>query len=398
MDLSMFGASATGDLVAINGSHPRRGAWEHKAFVPTPLPNQLELHPSTYLSVANARAALAALDATSQQLPNPALFRMPSLRLEAQSTSELEGTYAPVPDVLVADEENPTTAELTEVLNYVRMANYGFHRIVGGWPITSSLLSELQGLLMEGTPKHADSGKLRTTQVVIGRREGMDPREFPVVAARFIPSPPGDQLEAGVRSLLDWMQQDHGSTLDPVIVAGLAHYQFETLHPFTDGNGRLGRFLIVVQFLLTGLLNEPTLMVSPWFESRRTEYYRCLLRVSTNGDWDGFLQLFAQGVGAAATSAREEMLALVKVQTELHEALRASRLRADTAHAVVDHAVANPSFTVRQLEKALEIKYGRANALVKQLVELGILDVVNPQPYSRRFYAPRVLEVLTQRA
>jgi Fic family protein len=350
----------------------------------------------TFLAVANARAALAALDSTASQLPNPQLLRIPALRLEAQSTSELEGTYAPLADVLTADEEDPQTEELTEILNYVAMATYGFRRAEDGWPLSAALISELQAILMRGTSKQIQSGRLRETQVVIGRRPDAKPGQLPVEAARFVPPPPGPHLEGGVSDLVGWLREDHDGSLDPVMVSGMAHYQFEALHPFMDGNGRVGRFLIVLQLLNSGVIGEPTLTVSPWFEARRSEYYDRLLAVSTQGDWDGFLRFFAQGLAQAATTTRAETLALVSVQGELHEIVRASSLRAGNAHAVVDHAIAHPSFTVRSVETALGVSYPRANKIVSQLVDLDVLSVVDPDAYRRRFYAPKVLRVLTR--
>ncbi|MGO2113188.1 MAG: Fic family protein [Pseudoclavibacter sp.] len=398
MDLSMFSNSTMGDLVRVTGSDPMLGDWEHRAFVPAPLPEELPpLSMQTHLAISDARAALAALDSSAQQLPNPTLLRLPALRLEAQSTSELEGTYAPLAEVFAADEDDPASEELAEILNYVTMANHGFDRLAEGWPVTTALLSELQGILLMSTAKRAQAGQIRPTQVVIGRRPDAGPAEQPIVAARFVPSPPGPQLETGLRDLLDWMGRDHVGFLDPVMAAGMAHYQFETLHPFTDGNGRIGRFLIVLHFLQSGTLTEPTLTVSPWFEARRHEYYDALLGVSTRGDWDSYLAFFAAGIGAAATNTREEMLSLVEVQRELHDAVRASSLRAGTAHTVIDFAVANPSFTVRRLESVLDVGYGRANKLVGQLVDLGVLRAIETGSRSRRFFAPRVVEVLTDR-
>lgn len=176
----MFRSAAPGKLVPIRGNDPVLGEWEHRAFVPDPLPNEMpELRPATYLGIANARAALAALDSTARQLPNPTLLRMPTLRREAQSTSALEGTYAPLAEVLTADEDDPLTPELVEIFNYVRMANFGFARIAEGWPLSISLLSELQGILMMATPLHT---------------------------ARFVPPPEGHVLETGVRDLIDWMR------------------------------------------------------------------------------------------------------------------------------------------------------------------------------------------------
>ncbi|TPW77311.1 Fic family protein [Schumannella soli] len=395
MDLEQFANSAPGSLVPIFGADPALGEWSHKAFVPDPLPDSTpELSNATYMAVAEARAALAALDSTARQLPDPTLLRQPTLRREAQSTSELEGTYAPLAEVLTADEDAPASAELVEILNYVRMATFGFDGVVAGWPLTEGFLSELQGLLMLGTPLESESGHLRRGQVVIGRRAEADASGFPAHAARFVPTPPGLALETGVRDLVDWLRADHRAQIDPVVLAAMSHYQFETLHPYRDGNGRLGRYLVVITFMLTGVLSEPTLTVSPWFEARRAEYYDRLFAVSSRGDWDGFVRFFAAGIRQSAESTRRQMLGLVAVQTELNERVRQSPLRAGTAHSLIDFAIGNPSFTVGRVQAELGLSYPRANKLISQLVDLGVLDVVNPDAYKRRFFAPDVIRVL----
>lgn len=394
----MFVNDTSGTLVEITGSDPRLGDWRHKAFVPALLPSTMpELTSQTFLAVMNARAALAALDATARQLPNPRLLRLPALRREAQSTSALEGTYAPLSDVLTADEEEPKSAELAEIFNYVQMANLGFGWVLDGRPITTSMLADLQGVLMRGTALEEVSGRFRDAQVVIGRRPEAALDGLPIHSARFVPTPPGDQLTAGVEDLVSWMRTDHREAIDPVVSAAMSHYQFETLHPFRDGNGRLGRFLIVLHLLTTGVLSEPTLTVSPWFEARRGLYYDVLLGVSTRGDWDAYVTFFARGLQEAAGSTQVQMLGLVAAQSELKDVIRGSKLRADSAHAVVDIAVANPSFTVRKIEQELNISYGRANQLVSQLVDLGVLNVLDDKQYKRRFFAPRVLEVLLRK-
>ena len=390
----MFVDDTMGELVDITGSDPVTGSWRHKAFIPVPLSSdEPPISGGTYRMVAAAGRALAALDATAQQLPNPYLLRTPALRREAQSTSALEGTYAPLREVLTADDDAPATAEMTEILNYVRMANSGFLWAQEGRPITLSLIEDLQGELMRGTPLESASGRLRDTQVMIGRRPGTHSMAS-VHASRFVPVPPGDRLRAGVRALVDWLHQDHTGDIDPIIAAGMAHYQFETLHPFRDGNGRLGRFLIVITLLSSGVLSEPTLTVSPWLEERRAEYYDSLLRVSTHGDWDTFLAFFSQGLAAAATNTRHQMLALAAAHQSLKETVRASSLRSAHALDLVDFAVANPSFTVRKVEAALGVSYGRANSLVAQLTDIGVLDVVETGSQPRRFAAPAVLKVL----
>ncbi|WP_235931530.1 Fic family protein [Actinomyces respiraculi] len=395
----MFRNPAMGQLVTISGSDPLRGSWEHKAFVPTPLPHaEPELGGATYRAVAAAGRALAALDATARRLPNPYLLRMPSLRTEAQATSALEGTYAPLADVLTADDESPMTVEMREILNYVAMAKLGFEWVDEERPLTLGLLEDLHGRLMRGTALEAESGRLRTSQVVIGWQPGAGRDLTPVEAARFVPAPPGDQLRAGVEDLLTWVGTDHTDRIDPVVVVGMAHYQFEMLHPFRDGNGRLGRYLIVLTLLRHGLLTEPALTVSPWFEARRAEYDDALLGVSTDGDWDTFLTFFAHGLAEAATTTRRQMLELVKVQETLSERVRGSRLRSAHALSVVDLAIAHPSFTVRTVAGELGVSYGRANVLVGQLVDLGILHEVGRGSGTRRFAAPEVLRVLLGRA
>lgn len=397
MDLRAFVNDDMGELVEIRGTDPHLGDWEHKAFVPAPLTASMpRLDVASFMAIADARAALAALDSTARQLPNPTLLRNPSLRKEAQSTSALEGTYAPLAEVLTADEEDPATPELTEILNYVRMANDGYDWVGMGRPITRQYICHLQGELMKGTELQANSGALREIQVVIGQRAENGGMRFPVERARFVPAPPNDQLSAGVDDLLHWIETDHSGSIDPVVAAAMSHYQFETLHPFQDGNGRIGRFLIVIHLLRMQTISEPTLTVSPWFEARRGAYYDALLGVSTRGDWDTYIQFFAQGIKEAATHTRQQMLDLVAVQEELRATVRASKLRADTAHLLVDFAVANPSFTVRMVENALGLSYGRANKLIGQLEALGILGCIDPDAYKRRFFAPRVLEVLAR--
>ncbi|WP_200955002.1 Fic family protein [Aeromicrobium sp. Root236] len=341
--------------------------------------------------MADARAALGALDSTARQLPNPQLLRQPTLRKEAQSTSALEGTYAPLDEVLAADENEPTTGSMREVLNYVEVAETAFAWQREGRPLSVTSLCQLQGRLVRGTVSATpSSGNVRDIQVVIGHRA-----DAPIEDSRFVPMPPGSDLEARYRDLVEWIAADHSQSIDPVIGAAMVHYQFETLHPYNDGNGRIGRLIIVLQFLMTGVLTEPTLTVSPWFEARREEYYNHLLSVSATGEWDPWVRFFAEGIKESAAATQKQMLALVRVQAELHERVRASSLRADSAHAVVDHSVGHVAFTVRGLEQALNVSYGRANKLVAQLIEIGVLAPFGPSDaYRRRFHAPDVMSVL----
>ena len=387
----------TGALVPITGTDPSTGPWEHVAFAAHPLPAvEPSLSGATYRQVARARAALATLDSTARQLKNPSLLRRPVLRQEAQSTSALEGTYAPLAAVLAADEEAPATADLREILNYLTMADQAFAWLADGRPVTPGLLSDLQGALVRGTASAARwPGRLRGEQVVIGRRPGAPTSEGPAHAARFVPAPPGQDLEARVRDLVTWVNVDHRDSIDPVVAAAMAHYQFEALHPFYDGNGRVGRLLVVLQLLSAGVLTEPTLSVSPWFEARRSEYYDRLLGVSTQGDWDRWVDFFSRGLEASATATQGQMLRLLAVRATLLERVERSTLRSVTALKLVDLAVSRTSFTVRQAAADLEVGYSRANTLTAKMVDLEVLaPVLEGAAYDRRFYAPAVNAVL----
>ena len=396
MDVEVFQKAPFGTLVPISGSLPGGGAWNHWAFLPEPLGDESpDLSGRAYRHVGDARAALAALDSTAQRLPNPRLFRSSTLRLEAQSTAALEGTYEPLARVLAADSDDVSDPSLREVLNYVFVAETAFGWAEQGRGLSLSRLADLQGVLMRGTPSEREhSGQVRPVQVVIGRREGVPASEIPIKAARYVPPPPGADLEARLRDLLEWMQADHGGRIDPVVAAAMGHYEFEALHPFHDGNGRLGRLLIVLQLFTSGVLTEPTLSVSTWFEARRSEYYDALLGVSTDGDWSTWVEFFALGLAESAEAARKRMLALAAVQTELKDRLQATPIRTGNARLLIDFAVGQPTFTVAQAAQAIGIGNAGAKKLIDSLVTHGILAPYDDRVYARRFHAPRVLEVL----
>ena len=396
MDVKLFQNAPFGKLVPISGSLPGGRSWDHWAFLPDPLGEASpELSGRAYRHVGEARAALAALDATAQRLPNPRLFRSSTFRLEAQSTAALEGTYEPLARVLAADSDDVQDPSLREVLNYVIVAEVAFDNAEDGRGWSLSTLEDLQAMLVRGTSSEREhSGQIRPVQVVIGRREGAPPGEIPIKAARYVPPPPGPDLEARLRDLMSWMQADHTGQIDPVVASAMAHYEFEALHPFHDGNGRLGRLLIVLQLYASGVLIEPTLSVSTWFEARRSEYYDALLGVSTEGDWSTWIEFFARGLAESAEAARPRMLALAAVQADLKARLQATRIRTANARLLIDFAVGQPTFTVAQTAKALDIGNAGAKKLIDSLVSHEILAPYDDRVYARRFSAPRVLEVL----
>lgn len=297
--------------------------------------------------------------------------------------------------VLAADSDDVQDPSLREVLNYVIVAETAFGWAEEGRGWSSSGLADLQGMLVRGTPSERDhSGRVRPVPVVIGRREGVPASETPIKAARYVPPPPGADLDARLRDLVTWMQADHSDQIDPVVAAAMGHDAFEALHPFHDGNGRLGRLLIVLQLYASGVLTEPTLSVSTWFEARRTEYYNALLGVSTDGDWSAWIEFFALGLAESAKAARSRMLDLAAVQAELKEHLQSTPIRTGNARLLIDLAIGQPTFTVAQAARALGIGKAGANKLIDSSVTNGILAAYDERVYGRRFHAPRVLEVL----
>ncbi|WP_445148923.1 Fic family protein [Baekduia sp. Peel2402] len=389
MDLDRLRNSPIGRLVPITAPDPStREPVAGEAFLPDPLPASLTLSTATWNRVNAATAALARLDGAARLVPNPALLRRPTLRREAQSTSALEGTYAPVADVLAADRDaGDLTAAIHEVLNFESTAELAF-----SWPedrrLTLTMLGELQATLVAGTAGElGDAGGLRDRIVVIG-----SPGR-PLAEARFVPPPPGDQLRSGVEALLGWISEP--PDIPTVVQAAMTHYQFETLHPFSDGNGRIGRLLVIVQLLRGAVIREPLLVVSPWFEARRERYQDALLRLSGDGEWDTWIAFFAEGVAAAAMESQAKVERLVTLQDELRAQVQRANKRGAAERLAAD-LVGAPFLTVADVAERYGLSAQGATKIVRTLVELELLETSAQRGRrgSQMYSAPDVLRVL----
>jgi Fic family protein len=391
VDLDRLQASPIGRVIPITGPDPAT----HEiiavhAYLPAPLPRDLTLSTSTWTTINSATAALARLDGAARLIPSPQLLRRPALRREAQSTSALEGTFAPFADVLAADRDHDVhlTAEVREVLNFEEMAELAF-----SWPerrpLTLGMLGELQRVLVRGTRGQlSDSGGLRDRIVVIGARgRGFD-------EARFVPAPPGDQLRAGVEDLLAWIADP--PHLPAVVQSALAHYQFETLHPYSDGNGRLGRLLVIVQLLRGALIREPLLVVSPWFEQRRDEYQDALLELSYSGDWDRWIAFFTMGVAASAAESQRKVEGLVEIQAQLRSRVQAAGKRGVAERLAAD-LVGHPYVSRGDVRDRYSLSGQGASNAINTLIQLDILE---PAPFrfsrgGQLFVASDVVRILS---
>ncbi|HEY3829495.1 MAG TPA: Fic/DOC family N-terminal domain-containing protein [Solirubrobacteraceae bacterium] len=382
--------SPIGHVIPIIGPDPStHEIVEGEAFLPDPLPRDVALTTATWTTVNTATAALARLDGAGRLIPSPGLLRRPTLRREAQSTSALEGTYAPFADVLAADRDDPEnlTAELREVLQFEQVAERAF-----AWPedrpLTLGMLSELQRMLVSGTAgEHSDAGGLRDRIVVIGRRGNS------YADARFVPPPPGDQLRAGVEGLLNWLADP--PPLPTVIHAAMVHYLFETLHPYSDGNGRLGRLLVIVQLLRGAVIREPLLVVSPWFEQRRERYQDALLTLSCDGNWDAWVSFFAEGVAASAVESQRKVENLVLLQAALRSRVQSARKRGAAERLAAD-LVGQPYVTAPIVAERYDLSGQGAINAVRTLVDLQILRPSFRLSRGTQMYeAPDVMKALS---
>lgn len=372
MDTVALGRSPIGRLLPIFGTDGRTGDhYADHAFLAAPLPPVVELSSATWTAVTRAEAAMARLDQAARQIPEPALVQQPTLRREAQSTSALEGTFARFEDVLESqlDERGDLSVELREILNFIVAAEEAFAWI-GERPLTTGLIANLQHTLVRGTPgEYSDAGRVRDRQVVIG------PRDAPIDGARFVPAPPGDQLHAGFEDWVNWVN-DPPDDLPPTVQAALAHYQFETLHPFSDGNGRIGRLLIVLQLMRQRVLREPILVVSPWFEARRVEYQDGLLHLSASGDWDRWVRFFVTGVGASADSTRTRIERLLAWQQETLERVRAAGV-SGVAERVAGELIGSPVLRATHVARRHGVSSQGAMNALRRLAALGVVEERN---------------------
>lgn len=387
MDLDKIRNSPVGELVPITGYDPRfREEYDYFAFAPSPLPKEIALTGSTYSAVVDAASASARADEAASLLPNPALLARPATRREAVSTSALEGTYAALSDVFEADflQDDEVSKSVSEVRNYVNAAETAYELIGQGHPISIRMLEDLQAELLRGTVSDgAHSGSVRTTQVFIGvgnRR---------VSSARFVPPPADHRLTDGLQAWENWIRTSDG--LPTIVRVAAAHYQFETLHPFHDGNGRLGRLVAALQLMTAGDLRYPVLNISPWLEQNRSEYQDGLLRVSQTGEWDDWVCFISAAIHAESLEVVARVDKLRRLRDSFQLALRGSK---GVALRIADDLIGYPMITASLAARLYSVSYQAANTNIAKLVDMGILRQRSTGRYDRIFQCDAVLAAL----
>jgi Fic family protein len=345
-------------------------------FEPRVMPRRLELSADTVLALSAADSALGRLSGAGRLIANPDILVQPYLRREALASSRIEGTVASLSEVLQAEaNEEPTEDEdVKEVINYQNALYRGIN-LLQQKPLGIETVCEIHKTLMQGVRgENKLPGRLRDRPVWIGSAT-----DSPDTAA-FVPPPPESLLEL----LQDWQSfVDDPPKLPLLVRCGLAHYQFETIHPFLDGNGRVGRLLIILMLLQGGALTQPLLYVSPYMEERRREYYERLQLVRERGDIQGWLQFFLTAVEFQATDAQRRAFALVDLREKYRQELKAVKSRAVE---VMELMFANPVLTVRRVERSLKVTNQGARNLIESLQARGWLDRLSPIGSSGRLY------------
>ena len=381
MERKAFEATPAGRVIYVPGG-------DYWAYVPNSLPPSLTWTPSLVADLSAADRALGELSGLGRVLPNPHLLITPFIRREAVLSSQIEGTQASLFDLYAYEVsqlpifERP--ADVREVHNYVRVLEDGLERL-GSLPLSLRLIRELHERLMTGVRgEHQTPGEFRRSQNWIGA-PGCTLND-----ATYVPPPPVDMLET-LDALERFFHAD--SSLPPLIRLGLIHYQFEAIHPFLDGNGRVGRLLLTLLLCAWELLPQPLLYLSAYFEAHRQEYYASLLAVSQQGAWERWLRFFLQGVAEQSQDAVRRAGRLQALREQYRTRFQSVRTAARLLQ-VVDLLFARPVVGVTQVAQALDVSFQAAARHVDTLVAEGVLREITGQARGRIYRADAILQAI----
>lgn len=355
----------------------------YTAFVPTPLPPNPPIKYDGDLigKLSAASEALGRLDGLAQTLPNPDLFVAMYVRREAVLSSQIEGTQSTLNDVLAYELEpgrRDLPADVEEVVNYVRAMNYGLDRLTQ-LPLSLRLLREIHAkLLSTGRGSTKDPGEFRRTQNWIGP-DGLSLRD-----ATFIPPPPAEMADA-LGELEKFLHSGHD--LPPLVECALAHAQFETIHPFLDGNGRVGRLLIAFILVHRGTLHRPLLYLSYYLKRHRAAYYDRLTAVREDGDWEGWLSFFFTAVSETAEEAVGSARAIVNLR-DRHLVVARDAAGGNGVKAL-ELLFQRPLIDVKVLADEIDVTFATANRVIEALQAVGMVDEITGGRRNRVFrYTP----------
>ena len=352
----------------------------YRAFVPASLPPNpaIVLDAALASLLSNADVQLGRLDGATSILPNPDLFVAMYVRQEAVLSSQIEGTQASLTDVLQYEAEDDGVgpgADVGEVVNYVRAMKHGLARLPE-LPLSLRLIREIHAELMQGVRgQERQPGDFRTSQNWIGAGGST------IATATFVPPAP-HRLGEALSNLERFLHDEH---LPPLVQAAIAHAQFETIHPFLDGNGRVGRLLITFLLCHRGVLGKPLLYLSHYLKQHRAEYYDRLQAVRIEGRWEEWIAFFLRGVSEVARSATDTAGRITALRDQNQRLLQAEGKASGNLLRALDVLFESPVVTVRLLEQRLQVTFPTANSVASRLVELGVLRERTGYARNRRF-------------
>jgi Fic family protein len=381
MQPSDFTARKSGRLV-----NHQRGYW---AFIPNPLPPSLKLSWEFAAEISAADRGLSELGGITRTLPNPHLLIRPFMSREAVLSSRIEGTQASLSDLFyfeAAQRSPKPESDVREVRNYVRALEYGLKRLET-LPVSLRLIREMHKELMDGVRgAHLTPGEFRRSQNWIG------PANCTLNDAKFVPPPEADLMGALGELEKFW----HAPSELPVVIRlALIHYQFEAIHPFLDGNGRIGRLLLILLLCVEKILPQPMLYLSAYFEKNREEYYRLLPAVSQDGRWNEWVSFFLRGIAEQSQDAIKRSVKLLALWHHYRKRLQSVRSSA-LLLALVDELFNRPFLTFSQAKEVLHVTFRSAQMNMQKLIDAKILEELPGPKYGRVFMAREILNVLEE--
>lgn len=359
----------------------------YTAFIPNPLPPQFEWNNDLVNGLSRADHLLGKLSREGSRLPNPHLLMRPFIVREAVLSSKIEGTQATIGEILAdeaGEQVKQSPDDLQEVKNYIEALEYGLKRM-HDFPLSLRLIKEIHGHLMRGVRgSHATPGEFRRTQNWIGAPG------CTMMTAKYVPPTP-DEL---ITVLGDFEHFLHDRTLPPLIHIALCHYQFEAIHPFLDGNGRVGRLLITLLLIERGMLPSPLLYISAFFEATRNEYYKQLYEVSAHGTWQDWILYFLNGI---ATQSEDVLSRAERINILIADwQIKVSGTSSQIMHNIVQQCAINPFLTVKKVAEHSNVAITTAQRAINKLEELNIIQQTSEGKRDRVYCAKQILAILEE--
>ncbi len=361
------------------------GEAEYKSFLPAPLPSEVEMDNEMVLLLVDANKQLYALESVITHIPSIKLFISMYVRKEALLSSQIEGTQATLEDVLDPTVGKNANQNVSDVINYIRATEYAIKRL-NALPLCNRLIRETHAVLMENVRGQERSpGAFRISQNWIGGKGST------LKNARYIPPSPADMVEC-MSDLEKYINEDND--LDVLIRAALIHYQFETIHPFLDGNGHVGRLLITLFLMEKKVLSSPALYISYFLKANRIEYYDRMTEVRSKGNYEQWIKFFLRAVAESANDAMETVNALrklhednlIKIQT-----LGRSRVNAERLFEYIEQ---NPIIEIQKTSDALHLSYNTVSTAVKNFCKLSVLETNASGAKTKTFAYAKYLSIL----